>query len=135
VVFKGINHIAVAVRDLDKAVKYYLDVLGGVQECPVFQSATGDRKMARISVGKVSIELITPLGSDSPIAEFLEKHGEGLHHIGIDVGDIEEEIEALDARGVGLLNKEPIIRKGHRAAYINPEAINGVSVELMEKTV
>ena len=130
---KKIDHIAIAVKNLEEEIARYRDVLGFkflgtevVEEQKV--------KVAFFEIGNVFIELTSPTSDDSPISKFIEKRGGGIHHIAYETDDILKEIPALEDKGVIMLNKEP--KKGaHDAkiAFAHPKSFAGVLVELKEK--
>ncbi len=130
--FEKVDHIGVAVKDLNEAIKFYVDTLGGIKETPIFGSPRGDRSMVMISLGNVKFEFVSTTDTESALAKFIEEYGEGLHHLGVEVDDIDKEIKSLTARGVSAMDNQAIQRPNHKAAYIYPEAMNGVSVEMME---
>lgn len=128
----GIHHIAIAVRNIDEALKIYRDVLGleveGIQEVP----EQGVR-VAFLPVGETHIELVQPLSAEGGVARFLEKRGEGLHHVCLKVRDIEGALKELSQAGVKLIDENPRIgAHGHRMAFIHPKALHGVLLELYE---
>ncbi len=130
---KKIDHIAIAVKNLDEEITRYKDVLGFkflgtevVEEQKV--------KVAFFEIGDVFIELTSPTSDDSPISKFIEKRGGGIHHIAYETDDIIKQIPELEKKGVTMLNKEP--KKGaHNAkiAFAHPKSFAGVLVELKEK--
>jgi methylmalonyl-CoA epimerase len=129
------DHVGVAVKSVDDAVKVYCDLLGfklgGVQ-------VLKDRKIkvAFISTGgETQIELVESLGSDSAIAKFLETRGEGIHHFAMKVDNIEEVLEELKQKGTVLIDEKPRLgAEGKRVAFISPKSTRGVLLELVEKT-
>ncbi len=130
---KKINHIGIAVRDIDEAARFYTEALGlqlgGIEEVP-------DQKVrvAFLPVGEVRIELVQPTSPDSPVAKFLEKNGPGFHHIAYEVDDVAAEVERLKAQGVRMVDQEP--RKGAhntRIAFVHPKASGGVLTELVQE--
>lgn len=127
-----ISHIGIAVRDLSQQISLYRDVLGlpfvGLEEV----EDQGVR-VALFRVGEVTVELLEPKTQDSPIAKFLQKHGEGIHHLAYAVQDLPRTLEALAAKGVELIDKEP--RRGaggRRIAFLHPRSTHGVLTELCE---
>lgn len=127
-----INHIGIAVRDLDAALPLYTDVLGLPLE-GVERVESEGVKVAFLRIGETRIELLEPLGPDSPIASFLEKRGEGIHHIALEVDGIEERLNLLSEKGIRLIHEHP--RRGaHGAqiAFLHPKAMGGVLYELCE---
>jgi methylmalonyl-CoA/ethylmalonyl-CoA epimerase len=129
---KGLDHVAIAVKDLDVAIALYRDVFGlkleEVEEVPSQQVRT-----AIFGHGTGRIELISPTAPNTGVAKFLEKRGEGLHHICIDVPDIEAAMADLKARGAPLLDEVPKAGAGGaRVAFVHPKGAHGVLVELRE---
>ncbi len=129
---KGLEHVAIAVRDLEASVKFYVETLGfappELEEVPEQQVRT-----AIFGHGMGRVELICPTTATSGVAKFLEKRGEGLHHICVEVDDIEAALAALKARGAQLIDETP--KKGAggaRVAFIHPKGAHGVLTELRE---
>ncbi len=130
---KQIDHIGIAVNNLDRQLKFYIDVLGlkcsGVEEVP-------DQKVrvAILPVGEFRIELLQPTAEDSPIARFLEKKGEGIHHIAYLVTDLEANLKRLEENKVQLIDSKPRIGAGgHKIAFLHPKSTFGVLTELCEQ--
>lgn len=129
---KGLDHVAIAVKDLDRAIALYRDALGlelsEIEEVPEQQVRT-----AIFGHGMGRVELISPTTSESGVARFLEKRGEGLHHICIEVEDIEAAIAAMKSRGAPLIDETPKPGAGGaRVAFIHPKGSHGVLVELRQ---
>ncbi|MBS3785144.1 MAG: methylmalonyl-CoA epimerase [Anaerolineae bacterium] len=129
---RSMDHIAVVVRDLDKALSFYRDALGldviERREVPEEQV-----EVASLSMGYASIELVQPLDAESGVARFLEKRGEGLHHICLTVDDITGALEQLRDAGADLITDEPRVGSdGRRYAFIHPKSAHGVLLELYE---
>ena len=129
---KGLDHVAIAVKDLEAAVKYYVEVLGfappELEEVPDQQVRT-----AIFGHGLGRIELICPTTTDSGVARFLEKRGDGLHHVCVEVADIDAALAELKAKGAQLL--DPVARPGAggaRVAFIHPKGALGVLTELRQ---
>jgi len=130
---KKINHVAIVVKDIDESLKFWETALGlklhHVEDVPSQAS-----KVAFIPVGESEIELVQPTTEDSGIAAYLEKHGEGLHHLCIEVDDIEAKMLELKDAGVRLINEMPQVLPGRKMAFIHPKSASGVLVELYEIT-
>lgn len=128
-----LNHIAIAVPDLDKAAQLYRDVFGAVVSEAVPLAEHGVTTVF-IDLGNTKIELLHPLGDNSPIKSFLEKKPEGgMHHICIEVDDILAAMASLQST-IRLLNKEPKIgAHGKPVVFLHPKDCDGVLVELEEK--
>ena len=129
---KGLDHVAIAVKDLDKAIALYRDALGlelsEIEEVPEQQVRT-----AIFGHGQGRVELICPTAPDTGVARFLEKRGEGLHHICIEVEDIEAAMAALRDRGAPLIDETPKPGAGGaKVAFIHPKGSHGVLVELRQ---
>jgi methylmalonyl-CoA/ethylmalonyl-CoA epimerase len=124
-----IHHIGVAVRSLDDALKFYRDTLG----LPVHASATVEEqgvKAALLTIGQSEIELLEPLSPESPVGRYLERKGEGLHHICFQTPDVAAELEALKAKGVELVDQTPRRGLAGMICFLHPKASRGALVEL-----
>ena len=128
-----INHVAIAVQDIDAALKFWEQTFGlelnHVEEVPSQKS-----KVAFLPLGESEIELVQPTTTDSGLANFLEKRGEGMHHICIEVEDIDATLAELKSKGVRLINDVPEELPGRKMAFVHPKAANGVLVELYQLT-
>jgi methylmalonyl-CoA epimerase len=128
-----LDHIGIAVRSLASA-KIYEDL--GLTIEHVENVETQRVKTAFLSVGDSNLELLEPTSPDSPIAKFIEKRGEGIHHICLRVENIEEHLERLKAKGYRLINEAPVPgAHGCRVAFLHPSAGNGVLIELSQLVV
>jgi len=129
---KKINHIGIAVRNIETSSSFYRDVLGMTIE-GTEEVAEQKVRVAFFDVGDSRIELLEPTTPDSPVAKFLESKGEGIHHIAYEVEDIESSLTALKNEGVRLIDETP--RRGAhgtRIAFLHPKASGGVLTELCE---
>jgi methylmalonyl-CoA/ethylmalonyl-CoA epimerase len=127
-----IDHIAVVVQDLDRALGFYRDALGldVIERRKVPEEQV---EVASLSLGDASIELVQPLDAGSGVARFLEKRGEGLHHICLTVKDIAAAMERLRSAGGDLITEEPRVgAHGRRYAFVHPRSAHGVLLELYE---
>ena len=127
-----INHIGVAVKNLETSIPFYRDVLGMTFE-GTEEVAEQKVRVAFLAVGESRIELLEPTSPDSPVAKFLEKNGEGIHHIAYQVKDLAGTLGRLRDEGVRLIDEQP--RKGaHGAqiAFLHPKATGGVLTELCQ---
>lgn len=126
-----LDHIGIAVKSL-AATKIYEDLGLAVQQVEIVE--TQKVKTAFLSVGDSNLELLEPASPDSPIAKFIEKRGEGIHHICLRVDDIEAHLARLKEKGYRLINDAPVPgAHGCRVAFLHPAAGNGVLIELSEK--
>ena len=129
---KKIDHIGIAVPELDAAIEQY-QTLGfdfdHIEEVPEQKVKT-----AFFELGDAHVELLEATEPDSAIAKFLGKRGPGIHHICVEVDDIEAALAGYRAAGVRLVNEEPVIGAGgHRVAFVHPKATHGVLLELLER--
>jgi len=128
----GVDHVGVAVKNLDEALSVYLDVLG-FKLLGVYVLAERKVRVAFLSTGgETRIELLEPVGSDSPVAKFLENRGEGIHHIAVKVDNIERALEEFKRKGVMLVDEKPRIgAEGKKIAFVHPKSTKGVLLELV----
>lgn len=131
---ENLYHVAIAVRDLGQVEKIYETALGlKVEHREVVEEQGVRTSMLVPEKGGAAIELLEPLDENSPISKFLDKRGEGIHHICFLVDDIESALKRLKERGVRLIDESP--RPGaynSRVAFIHPKATSGVLIELAE---
>jgi len=131
---KGLDHVAILVSDLDAAIRLYRDVYG-LELAEVEEVPSEKVRVAIFGHGAGRIELVSPSGPDSPMAKAIEKRGEGLHHICLEVPDIEKAMAALSAQGAPLLDEKPRPGAGGaRVAFVHPKGSRGVLVELRQGT-
>ena len=130
----GIDHIGVAVNNLDEAISLYRDVLGLKLE-GVHAVEEQKVRVAFFSTGgETRIELLEPTESESPVAKFIEKRGEGVHHIALKVRNIGAVLEELKGKGLKLVDEKPRIGVGGaKIAFIHPKSTRNVLLELCEK--
>jgi methylmalonyl-CoA epimerase len=130
----GLDHIGVAVKDLDGAIGLYRDVLGLKLEGIHVLAERGVR-VAFFSVGgEAHIELLEPLNNESTIAKFLSSHGEGIHHLALKVENIEAVLEEFKQKGLTLIDEKPKAgAEGKKIAFVHPKSTKGVLLELCEE--
>jgi methylmalonyl-CoA/ethylmalonyl-CoA epimerase len=129
---KKIEHIGIAVKEIDEAIRAFRDLLG-IPLGRTYESEYTKAKMAFFPLGESSLELIQPTDPASVMAKFLEKRGEGIHHICVGVENIEEALRLLEARGAELIDRKPReTQDQRRIAFVNPRSTNGVLIELEE---
>ena len=135
-ILENLFHVAIAVRNLDEVEKLYETALGlRVEHREVVEDQGVRTSMLVPEKGGTALELLEPLSSESPVSKFLDKRGEGIHHICFLVDDIEAALDRLKREGVKLIDETP--RPGSynsRVAFIHPKAMNGVLIELVELT-
>ncbi|MGE5352724.1 MAG: methylmalonyl-CoA epimerase [Acidobacteriota bacterium] len=127
-----IEHIGIAVKDLESAIKYYEGVLG--LKCYAIEEVTDQKvKTAFFQVGQTKLELLEATSPESPIAKFIEKKGEGIHHLAFAVEGLQDVLGEVEQKGVQLIDKSP--RKGAEGldiAFLHPKSTLGVLTELCE---
>lgn len=127
-----IDHIGIAVRSLEEARRYYEEVLG--LECEGCEEVESQKvKTAFFIAGEVHIELLEPTSEDSPVAKFLEKNGEGVHHIAFASDAIEEQLHKAAEKGVRLIHEKPFLGAGNKqVAFLHPKSTFGVLTEFCQ---
>jgi len=128
---KRVHHIAIVVADLDAALQTYRDHLGLTLTKRLLMPEQ-EVEIAFLPAGESLIELIRPLNETSGVARYLASHGEGLHHICLEVDSIERTLEELAERSVRLINKEPIRAAEGYGIFVHPKAVHGVLIEFLE---
>ena len=131
--YKRLTHIGIAVRDLDRSAALFSSLLG--KQLEHSEEVPDQRVRATFfRVGEAGIELLEPTSSDSPIAKFIDKRGEGVHHLSFEVDDIDHEIARLKQEGFELIDERPRMgADGYRIAFLHPKSTNGVLVEISQK--
>lgn len=126
-----IHHVALAVKDIEESLKFWRDALGiqpsQVEEVPEQQSS-----VAFLPAGESEIELVKPITEDSSLARFLAERGPGMHHICLEVDDLEEMLAGLKKKDIRLIQETPVILHNRKIAFIHPKSAQGVLVELYE---
>jgi len=128
-----IDHVAIAVEDLEAAIAWYEAAFGATVEHREVVESDGVEE-ALLKVAESYVQLLTPTRDDSPVAKYLEKKGEGMHHIGYRVADCAEALESLRAQGARLLDEVP--RPGSRGttvAFVHPKSSFGTLIELVQE--
>ena len=130
---RKVDHIGVAVSNLEEALKIYTDVLG----LKLHGTEVVEEQKVRVAfmpVGDTEIELLESTDPEGPIAKFIEKRGEGIQHIAFKVDDIEEALEQMRQKGVHLIDEKPRYGAGGaRIAFLHPKSTGGVLVELCQR--
>ncbi|MDQ3713412.1 MAG: methylmalonyl-CoA epimerase [Acidobacteriota bacterium] len=128
-----INHLGIATDGIDEALKFWQDALGLEN---VHTETVEDQKVrvAMLPIGDTRIELLEATSADSPIAKFLEKRGGGIHHIAVEVENIQESLMKLKKEGARLIDEKPRVgAEGCLIAFVHPSSSNGVLLELIQK--
>ncbi len=141
----GIDHVGICVRSMDESASLWSGLLGlGVahRECvdvqrteaAFLEPSTRSGESTATSLASGSIELVAPMAGNVGLEKFLDKRGDGLHHLAFTVTDIREALRRLEAAGVALIDKTPRPgARGHLVAFLHPKAMNGTLVELVER--
>ena len=132
---RRIDHVAIIVRNIEQALVFYRDTLG-ITPSEIKEVPTEQVRIAFLPMGGPDgseIELIEPTNPNSSLTRFLEKRGEGLHHICLEVADIDAALAEMQEKGVPVLDKQPRIAASGRAIFLHPKGTNGVLLELLEK--
>jgi methylmalonyl-CoA epimerase len=125
---RKIHHVGIVVRSLDEAYKFYRDTLG----LPVHKEAVVEDqgvKAALLTIGNSEIELLEPINENGGVAKFLERRGEGLHHICFETDNVAAELAATKAKGIALIDQAPRQGLAGMICFLHPKANNGVLIE------
>jgi len=130
---KKVDHIGIAVKSLDKTLPFYTEVLQlpllGIEEV-----VSEKVRVAFLKAGETKLELLEPLNEESAIAKYIEKRGEGIHHVALGVDSIEERIREIKEKGIRMINEEPKTGAGGAlVAFMHPKSTEGILYELCEK--
>src|SRR5919112_1977393 len=127
-----VDHIGVATRGIEESLRFWRDALG----LEVRHTETVEEQGVRVAmlpVGEPRVELLEPMGPDTPVGKFLEKRGPGIHHVAVGVADIRATLARLKAEGARLIDEEPRVGAGGcLVAFVHPAASGGVMLELVE---
>ena len=128
-----IDHLGIATKEINEALKFWQDALG-LENIHTEEVAEQKVLTAMLPIGDTRIELLEPTSPDSPISKFIEKRGGGIHHIAVEVENIEESLAKLKAQGVKLIDETPKVGAGGcLIAFVHPSSTNGVLLELVQK--
>ncbi len=131
--FEKIDHIGIAVKNLEQALAFYRDQIG--IECKGTEVVEEQKvKVAFMPVGESKLELLESTELDGPVGKFIEKKGEGVHHLSFRVSNIEEKISELKEKGIAMIDEKPRYGAGGaRIAFLHPKGTGGVLIELCER--
>ena len=130
-----VDHLAIAVPDLDAALAFYRDALDLVCDRVEEVEREGVR-VAFLPVGESEIELLQPIRPDTGIVKWMNRHGPGMHHVCLEVGDIAAALERIRMHGGELINPEPVSKPdGTRYAFVHPKSTGGVLIELYQRPI
>jgi methylmalonyl-CoA/ethylmalonyl-CoA epimerase len=134
-ILSHIEHIGIAVKNLDESIKFYEEILG--LKCYAIEEVADQKvKTAFFQIGQTKIELLESTDAEGPIGKFIEKRGEGIHHLAFAAKGLESSLNELKEKGIKLIDEKP--RKGAEGlniAFIHPKATYGVLTELCEKPI
>jgi methylmalonyl-CoA/ethylmalonyl-CoA epimerase len=128
---RAVHHVAMAVEDLDAAVATYERLFGARVELRGRMEDQGVEAVY-LRVGSGRVELVSPLGADTPVGRFLAKRGPGMHHVAFEVADVGSAVGKLAADGVEVIDAEP--REGlggHEVSFVHPDSLHGVLAEVI----
>jgi methylmalonyl-CoA/ethylmalonyl-CoA epimerase len=129
---KKIHHIAVLVENIDESLKFWQDSLG-IQPSHITDIPSEAARTAFLPLGGAEIELVQPTATDTGLSRFLEKRGEGMHHLCLEVDDLRSMLSQLSSKGVQLINEEPRVGDdGRLYAFIHPKSTHGILLELYQ---
>ena len=130
---RHINHVCLAVRDIDDTLRFYQGLFG-IGEAEIEEIEDQQVKGALVKVGGTQLEFIQPTDEASGVARFIERRGEGVHHVCFEVDDLESTLERLDAQDVQLIDKAPRQGLSGMIAFIHPRVTRGVLIELVDSS-
>ena len=129
-----IDHIGIAVYSIEKALPFYKDVIG-IEHQLIEEIESQQVRVAMLAIGEVNIELLEPTSAESPIAKFLEKNGEGMHHIAFATDAIEAKLEKAKESGVRVLHEVPFAgAHGKLVAFLHPKSCHGILTEFCQES-
>ena len=127
-----VDHIGIATREIEAALSLWRDALG-LEVDSTEEVAEQGVRVAMLAIGETHIELLEPLGPESPVGKFLDKRGPGIHHVAIKVKDIQATLSQLKEKGTRLIDETPRIGAGGcLVAFVHPSSVNGVLLELVQ---
>jgi methylmalonyl-CoA/ethylmalonyl-CoA epimerase len=126
---KRVNHIGIAVKNMDEAREFWQKKFGVDSPPPIIER---DMQICMMRLGDVLVELIAPVGNEGIIAKFLQKNGEGFHHICYEVENIYAAVEELETKGVSLVNREPREGAEGKIVFLHPKGTQGVLTEIVQ---
>jgi methylmalonyl-CoA epimerase len=127
-----IDHVAIVVNSIDETKKRY-SAMFGFKELESLTDAGGEFKSTLIQADNVILELLQPVNPEGAIAKFLARHGEGIHHLSLNVGNIKQEMKSLKDKGTRLIGEEPLQVSSTQVAYVHPKSTGGVLIELIQR--
>ena len=128
-----LNHLAIVVDDMDAALRFWRESLGLTQSGEIESVLAEAVNIAFLTLGDARVELVQPTTDDSGVSKYLEKRGPGMHHLCLELADLDAKLNELSLAGYELINEQPRERDGRRYAFIHPKSTGGVLLELYER--
>jgi methylmalonyl-CoA epimerase len=128
-----IDHVGVAVRDIHAALEFFRQVFD-LAEAAVVELPDQGVRAALIQVGQTRLELLQPLADDTPVGRFIQRRGEGLHHLAFNVSDLSGKLTILEGRGLQLIDRQPREGLSGTIAFVHPRSVFGILTELVESS-
>ena len=128
-----INHVCIAVRDLEDSLSFYKNLFGVEPQEPIEEIEDQGVLAALVRVGGSQIEFIQPLNSSNGVARFIEKNGESVHHICFEVDGLQDKLDSLNTAGFNLIDKKPREGLSGRIAFLHPKSTKGILYELVDR--
>jgi len=128
---KRVNHIAIAVENLEPALDFWQGTLG-IKLDHIEEGSSQKARIAFLPVGDCEVELVQPTEDDSGTAKFIRERGPGMHHLCLEVENLKEMLIEMKSKGIRLINEQPVEMEGRRLAFIHPKSTGGVLLELYE---
>lgn len=129
---RHVNHVCIAVKDIDETIRFYRDVFG-VEESEVVDIEDQAVRATLIRVGGSQLEFIEPTDPNGGVAKFIQRRGEGVHHLCFEVEDLAGTLRRLDERGIAVIDREPREGLSGTIGFIHPKATRGVLIELVDQ--
>ena len=126
-----VDHVGAAVKDLDAAIKLFRDIFQ-IEPAEIKELPDQGVRATLLLVGQTRLELLQPLSADSPVGRFLERRGEGLHHLAFHVDNVAEKLGNLSDQGIELIDREPREGLSGTIAFLHPRSVHGILTELVQ---
>jgi methylmalonyl-CoA/ethylmalonyl-CoA epimerase len=128
---KKIHHVGVVVKNIEEALDLYVTTMG-FKSSKIMTSREDGIKTVLVSLGEVTLELMEPIDPQGGVQKFLETRGEGIHHISLEVDDIEQERKWFESKNLQLIDKKPRYFEGALVSFVHPKSTRGVLIELLQ---
>jgi len=128
---KKINHVGLVVKNIEEALGLYVNTWG-FKPSKVLTAKEDGIKTVMVSLGEITLELMEPIDPQGGVQKFLDTRGEGIHHISLEVDDINKERSSLESKGIRLIEKKPRYFEGALVSFVHPKSTRGVLIELLQ---